>query len=626
MLNLSWKQRFLITIVTSVVALSCVAAAILWSYQTLERSKGVKDNVSTYQQQITTFSNTLLKLSQSTTTLSNNEAVRFEALLNDLSQQAQYIEEQAQKINDVEVVTLSRRLEETVASYVDLQHVWFENREALGLSDSLGLNSLLTQNGNVLFDISLSRVNQFSVPISVAQKGLIENRSQSDVIKIQQALTELMSMVEDFGWESNDIGKAVLDYAQVFDQVSLLISKDKQLSDQLQTMTLTIDQISTQQNQYIKEQVLGRVLQQVSVAKSTAFFVVLAALLGMGILITITLMFMSRQLNHQLSYMKQVMSSVAAGDFSKRLQTSNNQNDELNQLQLSFNHMLEDVSKLMKQVLRAADDLSAVRNQLEGEVLQLAAASEQVERNTEQVMDSTQHISVMSEDVAERSSSVNRTAQNAQELSKSGQGIVTGSVQAMERIASLIHNSHDATQTLSESGDKMKNIVDVINGLADQTNLLALNAAIESARAGEAGRGFSVVADEVRGLAQKTVEATSMIGEIISDFNRHSSHIKQLMAQGIELAADGQNAAQNASQSFVEIDQAVFAVFNDMKYVTQSVGDIAQNSASITQQIQDITLQTGHTKTTRLELETHTKKLSKLGEELEELTHRFNLS
>ena len=626
MLNLSWKQRFLITIVTSVVALSCVAAAILWSYQTLERSNGVKDNVSTYQQQITTFSNTLLKLSQSTTALSNNEAVRFEALLNDLSQQAQYIEEQAQKINDVEVVTLSRRLEETVASYVDLQHVWFENREALGLSDSLGLNSLLTQNGNVLFDISLSRVNQFSVPISVAQKGLIENRSQSDVIKIQQALTELMSMVEDFGWESNDIGKAVLDYAQVFDQVSLLISKDKQLSDQLQTMTLTIDQISTQQNQYIKEQVLGRVLQQVSVAKSTAFFVVLAALLGMGVLITITLMFMSRQLNHQLSYMKQVMSSVAAGDFSKRLQTSNNQNDELNQLQLSFNHMLEDVSKLMKQVLRAADDLSAVRNQLEGEVLQLAAASEQVERNTEQVMDSTQHISVMSEDVAERSSSVNRTAQNAQELSKSGQGIVTGSVQAMERIASLIHNSHDATQTLSESGDKMKNIVDVINGLADQTNLLALNAAIESARAGEAGRGFSVVADEVRGLAQKTVEATSMIGDIISDFNRHSSHIKQLMAQGIELAADGQNAAQNASQSFVEIDQAVFAVFNDMKYVTQSVGDIAQNSASITQQIQDITLQTGHTKTTRLELETHTKKLSKLGEELEELTHRFNLS
>ncbi|MEC8483473.1 MAG: methyl-accepting chemotaxis protein [Pseudomonadota bacterium] len=626
MLNLSWKQRFLITIVTSVVALSCVAAAILWSYQTLERSNGVKDNVSTYQQQITTFSNTLLKLSQSTTALSNSEAVRFEALLNDLSQQAQYIEEQAQKINDVEVVTLSRRLEETVALYVDLQHVWFENREALGLSDSLGLNSLLTQNGNVLFDISLSRVNQFSVPISVAQKGLIENRSQSDVIKIQQALTELMSMVEDFGWESNDIGKAVLDYAQVFDQVALLISKDKQLSDQLQTMTLTIDQISTQQNQYIKEQVLGRVLQQVSVAKSTAFFVVLAALLGMGILITITLMFMSRQLNHQLSYMKQVMSSVAAGDFSKRLQTSNNQNDELNQLQLSFNHMLEDVSKLMKQVLRAADDLSAVRNQLEGEVLQLAAASEQVERNTEQVMDSTQHISVMSEDVADRSSSVNRTAQNAQELSKSGQGIVTGSVQAMERIASLIHNSHDATQTLSESGDKMKNIVDVINGLADQTNLLALNAAIESARAGEAGRGFSVVADEVRGLAQKTVEATSMIGEIISDFNRHSSHIKQLMAQGIELAADGQNAAQNASQSFVEIDQAVFAVFNDMKYVTQSVGDIAQNSASITQQIQDITLQTGHTKTTRLELETHTKKLSKLGEELEELTHRFNLS
>ncbi len=626
MLNLSWKQRFLITIVTSVVALSCVAAAILWSYQTLERSNGVKDNVSTYQQQITTFSNTLLKLSQSTTALSNNEAVRFEALLNDLSQQAQHIEAQAQKINDAEVVTLSRRLEEIVGSYVDLQHVWFENREALGLSGSLGLNSLLTQNGNVLFDISLSRVNQFSVPISVAQKGLIENRSQSDVIKIQQALTELMSMVEDFGWESNDIGKAVLDYAQVFDQVSLLISKDKQLSDQLQTMTLTIDQISTQQNQYIKEQVLGRVLQQVSVAKSTAFFVVLAALLGMGILITITLMFMSRQLNHQLSYMKQVMSSVAAGDFSKRLQTSNNQNDELNQLQLSFNHMLEDVSKLMKQVLRVADDLSAVRNQLEGEVLQLAAASEQVERNTEQVMDSTQHISVMSEDVAERSSSVNRTVQSAQELSKSGQGIVTGSVQAMERIASLIHNSHDATQTLAESGDKMKSIVDVINGLADQTNLLALNAAIESARAGEAGRGFSVVADEVRGLAQKTVDATSMIGDIINDFNRHSSHIKQLMAQGIELAADGQDAAQNASHSFVEIDQAVFAVFNDMKYVTQSVGDIAQNSASITQQIQDITLQTGHTKTTRLELETHTKKLSKLGEELEQLTHRFNLS
>lgn len=624
--KLSWRKRFIITILASAFAIFAVAGIVFYAYSKISYVSELKDRVHEYENKINILSNILLNIEKVSNGFSGEDLDIFIALLENLKNQASAIKEQSSNIKNRIVNQQSLELDKVVNSYVLVSGDWLNNRKLLGLSSNSGLFSELSANSQILSEISLSRIRQYTAPISVAQKGLINTLSQEDELKIEQTLIQLQKMLIDVGWESNDIGNAVSNYASTFNKVKGRIAQDRQYVKQLASMSLNIMNVSLEQRRYLEENVLMTLDKQTESEKRMAFLLVSGALIGLGALITLTLFYMSQQLGRQLTHMTEVMALVAQGDFSKRLIESENDHDELNQLRSSFNHMLGDISKLLKLVIQTAEGLVQVRGRLEVEVLSLASASEQVENNTEQVMQSTIDISNMSDDVALRSETVNTAVQKAQELSKSGQNVVINSVSSMERITSLIDVSHEATQELVESGNEMRSIVNLINGLADQTNLLALNAAIESARAGEAGRGFSVVADEVRGLAQKTVEATSMISNIINNFNHHSGQIQSLMGQGIELAAEGKKDAHNASQAFVDINHAVYTVSSDMQHVVNAVNQIAENSTLITQQIGDISLHTGHTKKTRLELESHTKKLSKLGRELEELTSRFKLN
>ena len=525
-----------------------------------------------------------------------------------------------------EVINFSSTLQDLTASYTDLRKDWLNNGLTLGFSTEEGKLASLADALSGLETVSFSMIDDSVSDLVFSQRKYMVSKDAQNEMDIEKYLSNLELVVIDMDWQDNVIGEAILAYRLAFDSTRGLITKETQIGTALAPITRKLSTLVDGQDQFLEEKVLKQVAQKANDTRKTAIKVISLAAIIVGLIIFISLASVARQFNIQLKHMQAFLKGIAEGDFSKNLPTNNNKKDEFTQLRTASNHMVHDISGVISQVVDGNKSLLDLREQLEMAVERLGLASEEVEQKTQQSTVATQQISIAVNDVAKRSVDVSETAQSASQATQTGGKVINDCVTSMINIVALIEKTHKEVSHLAQSSSKMLGIIDVINGLADQTNLLALNAAIESARAGEAGRGFSVVADEVRALAQKTVGATSNIGDIIKGFNDQSKRMGDLMEEGINLASSGQENANNAKSSFETIEDSIQKVAAEMDQVVVAVEEISYNTNDIATQIEHICNQGETTKETRLAMENHTHKLSSQAEILGQLTSRFKLS
>lgn len=245
------------------------------------------------------------------------------------------------------------------------------------------------------------------------------------------------------------------------------------------------------------------------------------------------------------------LEALAKGDLTSKLNIDSK--DELGMMAASYNQAVDKTNHAVTQVLATTDEVvegsrtitnanNAMSKELEeqnGKVVQVSAAIEQ--------------IAVSIQDVASNSSEATATAQAAGVAADSGGNVVRNTIAGMNQISEAVAASSSSVAELGRRGTEIGAIITVINDIAEQTNLLALNAAIEAARAGEAGRGFAVVADEVRALADRTTGATKEIGQSIEAIQNETSRAVERMAVGSELVNEGLDLAKKAGASLDEI-------------------------------------------------------------------------
>jgi methyl-accepting chemotaxis protein len=227
--------------------------------------------------------------------------------------------------------------------------------------------------------------------------------------------------------------------------------------------------------------------------------------------------------------------------------------------------------------------------------------------------------------MAQRTAEVGTATQSAYTAAQDGGAVIQASVDRMGKLAQLIQASHAQVDQLGQTSTRVSGIIDVINSLADQTNLLALNAAIEAARAGDAGRGFSVVADEVRSLAQKTVAATTDIAAIVEQFQQQTQHMRQLMGNGMSLAADSEQHAAQVATAINAITQAMQRLTGEMNQVVVAIEEVSTTTDEIAGKMDTINLHTGQSKDLRHTLGQHTDGLSAQVDALSRSAQRFQL-
>ena len=352
-----------------------------------------------------------------------------------------------------------------------------------------------------------------------------------------------------------------------------------------------------------QEALLSRIKQQVSElnnrlatartaalkASEQAERLILTASIGIASLVVILLWLMQRRVSLTLNSTVTTLNHIAQGDLSKRLQVSSGKQDEFDRVGHAVNRVTQDLSSALIEVQRGSAELQQGATALRSTLHDLVISNDEASRQTESVAASVQEIASTVHQMAEETAQAHSQASTASTAAESGRESVQLAMSAIESVHDIFNTLKQNANELEKASERVDSVTGLINGLAEQTNMLALNAAIEAARAGDAGRGFYVVADEVRGLAEKTVAATSNINSIVSDMKQQMNRLLNSISSGSAQVMQGKAMSEQASHEIHQMKALVDEVASRNHILATSIEEIAQTTVVISDSMSQVT-------------------------------------
>ncbi|WP_415889995.1 methyl-accepting chemotaxis protein [Neptuniibacter sp. SY11_33] len=251
-------------------------------------------------------------------------------------------------------------------------------------------------------------------------------------------------------------------------------------------------------------------------------------------------------------------------------------NDELSDMGRSFNSMMSEFQGLLERVNNSSIQLSAAAEEVSAIAVETSQGLENQKAQVIQVSAAVQEMESAMREIAHNTELTAQTANHSQQSAAEGQRIISHAIENINNLAEGASQSTNAVALLEENGTKIGTVLDVIKGIAEQTNLLALNASIEAARAGDHGRGFSVVADEVRGLAGRSQESATEIDTMINDLQQQTGQVSNLMMRSVEVSAQ---SAEEAGSSIGALDKIMNDATNIVDMTSQVAAAVEQQTA-----------------------------------------------
>jgi methyl-accepting chemotaxis protein len=400
--------------------------------------------------------------------------------------------------------------------------------------------------------------------------------------KVNRAAPLLADRMNRFDGEMKTAGDAI---ALAVRQEILSTNFGMTAVDYLTLTTRTIDQGYTQMFETLFPDLQLQIERRIE-RLQTRLWLMLALAISASLLLIWLLVGVYLSVTGAVQRLSAFARAMAGGDLTARVALDSH--DELAQIAASLNDMAARIHELLRQVQGTAMQVAEAASGLAGAAVVVSDSSRDQSNAAMSMAAAVEQLTASIENISEHARTAEQTSAQSGSLSQDSARVVDGTVGEMRQIAETVNQSAGIIGELGRNTERISAIVGVIKEIADQTNLLALNAAIEAARAGEQGRGFAVVADEVRKLAERTTQSTREIGDMIESIQSGTGNAVHSMKDGVDRVAQGMAMSQQAGTAIDKVREGADQVLQAVGNISVALREQSQASNEIARHVEQI--------------------------------------
>lgn len=579
-LALSQKQK--VVVLLSILLFGFAALAIF----TAERLSHMKEqyqssaNIAQGSLSIYQTQSIILALSAELDTMTGENVAVAQSQINTISVA---VASDSAFLNQVGLSSEGEQLAQSVADFESAVTPWLEVKQELGfnidegkLGKLKGLAGIIEQK---ILETGMVTLNSDFQAMVKSQQNYLLQPTEKNLKLFNRAMA---------GFESMSNVYAMLDlYEKEIEEYKSTFSRVSELSKELGTVEKQLDIAKIKMTELIGEITsnLGSISSRYQkVAERASTQTLWSTLIASVILAVFTIAIFVMQhasLSRSLKRTKAVLQRVSNGDLSHRMAITDNRNDEFNILADNINQSCENLGNLVAGVQESSHALSGNAAELNRGLDSLSHHQTEVLGQTQVLASSTEEVSVTTQQVSSSLEFVAEISRETTRAAEEGGTVIRSAIGSLEEVGTIMTSAAGHIKQLEEASSKVDSVMEIINAIAEQTNLLALNAAIEAARAGEQGRGFAVVADEVRSLAVRTVDAVSEISDTIDTMKKESAEVIQYIGKSEETMLTGRERGERAVDALKLITEKADETSNQTEIIFNSIKELALTSQNM---------------------------------------------
>lgn len=588
-LKLSVRQKLIAILLFVCIGFAGFGLYAVMNFQQMQQAGLKANSIADSYAQLSNLEITLLKFERHADTPKQEDIAKLFQELDSLIEEDALQQVLANPFLDEQAKQNVRTLEQNLPNYFDRLQRYLETTQKLGTDNQSGALLALNQ-AAATAEENLAMLASFAATfkeVRTKEKDFLAYPTQANQVIWFESLDGLVTQVNEIGF--GDVFNPLLDaYRTAAQPVANYALSRKQIKQALNQAHEQNSQTLNDTTEYLKSPLLEQAQLQANVTATNARRNLIIGGIVLTLLIGAIIATVIYSLNQKIQTILKRLQEVAAGKLVRHDNNTMNPNDEFDQILMTSNEMTDNLSLLVSQLRNSNQALVSTADQLSEDAITIVSGSEQICDRSNTLAAATEEISHTSADVGNMTQQVNAATNDAYNSAQTGARVIGDAIDAIQAVASSIEQTHVSVSQLGERSKEIDSVIDLIVGVAEQTNLLALNAAIEAARAGEAGRGFAVVADEVRTLAEQTVQATSSITSKIEGIQRETQNVIEAMASSLEQVAAGKEKGETAVFTIKEVEALTLDAAERTQSISASIQEVVLTTQTMAKDMDDI--------------------------------------